>query len=185
MKRVFCLCLVLAIMSLVVASFFAVNASFGLSFIGQSDSVIEKSLNEAEKYEEKQPIDPSDEKYIEEGDKRLLLNDNPEAIFRENKTLTQYYDIDEVIDQAYLDSVGATIRVKEVMPYCDYCKRFHDEGELTSIDDNRLVWVLQIYFPGKYETKRQTFQNALVTGLYDAETGFYFGYTLTGDKVED
>lgn len=116
-----------------------------------------------------------------EGDKRALLDNNPEPEFKANKNQnTKYYDIDKEINKEYLDSVGAVILKKEVIPYGEYSKRFENGEKLTSIDSDRMVWVVQISYPNGYETKVGFFENAVATALYDAETGFYFGSGVKG-----
>lgn len=180
MKRL-CRFLILAIvLCLVVGALFVGNTSFAQSSI---DPVVEKSLEEASKYEEEPPIDVTDPKYIAEGNKQDLLNNEPSPIFEGNTELESYYDINQVIDVEYLKSVDAQVCFKEVMTYAEYRDRFEDNDTLSSIADDHLVWVLSVFYPGEYKTKRMTLINATVTGLYDAENGFYFGYTVTGEKA--
>lgn len=143
------------------------------------DPEIAKSQDEAAQYEELPPIDASDDKYVVEGDKRDLLVTEPEPVFQGNKDLETYFDIDSRIDEKALAAVGAKILVKAVMPYEEYLEKFGEE-RLTAIALDRVVWVLQVYYPKGYETKRGLYEDATVTGLYDAETGYYHGFSLTG-----
>jgi len=96
------------------------------------------------------------------------------------------YDIEQSIDQAYLDSLGARVLSKELMLYTDFLAQFErDHGRDASIDDDQRVWVVQIFFP-EYDTIRGgVFKNATTVSLYDAETGFYYGYSVSGDEVLD
>jgi len=93
------------------------------------------------------------------------------------------YDINQSIDQAHLDSIGATVLRKEVMPYREYLAQF-DDGRDTSIKDDQRVWVVQIHFPNGFETRAGMFENAVTTSLYDAETGFYYGFSVTGGATQ-
>lgn len=43
------------------------------------------------------------------------------------------------------------------------------------IAEDRKVWIVQTYYPDGYDTKRGRMENALVTGLYDGETGAVLG----------
>ena len=91
------------------------------------------------------------------------------------------YDINNSIDLAHLESVGAVVLLKEVMKYRDFLEKY-DDGRLTAIDDDQLVWVVQTHFPNGFETKSGFFANAITTALYDAETGFYYGFSVTGNE---
>jgi len=147
------------------------------------DPAIIKSMEEAALYEEKLDFDITDEKYIAEGDKRDLLIDDPEPIFKCDISNEDFFDIDTTLDKEYLESVGAYVIFKEVMTYADYIENF-DSGALTSIAPDCLVWVRQVYYPKGFETKRGLFKDATVTGLYDAKTGFYHGFFVTGECDE-
>ena len=94
------------------------------------------------------------------------------------------YDINQSIDRAHLDSVGAIVLSKELMTYSDFLADFErDYGRDASIADDQRVWVVQIFFP-EYDTIRGgVFTNATTVSLYDAETGFYYGYSVSGDEV--
>ena len=72
------------------------------------------------------------------------------------------------------------------MLYTDFLAQFErDHGRDASIDDDQRVWVVQIFFP-EYDTIRGgVFKNATTVSLYDAETGFYYGYSVSGDEVLD
>ncbi len=185
MKRKILIC-VLVVMLCVVGTgltVYAVSRENAPEAIIQTDPAMVKSIQEAKEHEEIPPIDASDDIYIAQGDKSDLLNDNPEPIFGNNEELDAYYDIEKSIDRDYLKSVGAEVTVKSVMTYREYCEKF-DDASLTALDSNRLVWVLQIKYPNGFETKRGIFMNATVTGIYDAESGFYFGYNVTDDCKE-
>lgn len=182
MKRVYSLFVVVVVLCIGISASFAIGASNTKNALQEEDPV-KRSLMEAVQYEEEQPIDLENPKYCEEGDRRELLINDPTPIFEGNANFDDYYDIDQVIDQMFLDSVHATVITKNVMTYKDYRNRVGDDGELTAIDDDHLLWVLQIYYPEGYETKKMTFADATVTGIYDAETGFYFGYSVTGNVI--
>ena len=88
------------------------------------------------------------------------------------------YDINKSIDETHLNAVGTTVLRKEVMLYRDYLAKF-DDGRDTAINDDQRVWVVQTYFPNGFETRAGMFKNAVTTSLYDAETDFYYGYSVT------
>ncbi len=135
----------------------------------------------SEMAQDEEKSDISEDKYVREGDKRNLLDNAPAPSFKANKgTKTEYYDIDQRINQEYLDSVGAKLLLKEVMAYSEYSEKFENGERITSIDDDRMVWVLQVSYPNGYSTKVGVFENAVVTALYDAETGWYFGSGVKG-----
>lgn len=158
---------------------FAVSKGNDFGISEQTDPMIIKSIQEAKKYEEVPPIDASDDIYVVEGDKRDFLNDNPVPIFEKNSDISQFYDIDDSIDTEYLSSVGASVLQKRLMTYEEYLNEF-DDTSLTSIDSERMIWVVQVSYPNGFETKHGVFMDAVVTGIYDAESGFYFGFNVNG-----
>jgi len=94
------------------------------------------------------------------------------------------YAIEQSIDQAHLDSVGAIVLSKELMTYSDFLADFErDHGRDASIADDQRVWVVQIYFPEFDTIRGGVFKNATTISLYDAETGFYYGYSVHEDEV--
>ena len=95
------------------------------------------------------------------------------------------YDIEQSIDQAYLDSVGARVLTKELVIYSTYLEEFGEQGKDATIDGDQLVWVVQTFFPEFDTIRGGVFKNATTTSLYDAETGFYYGYSVNGDEVLD
>jgi uncharacterized protein YxeA len=142
------------------------------------DPAIKKAMSEAEKYQNS-PVYEFNEEWAKEGDKRELMNDNPEPIFKNSPNADSYFDIESRIDYGYLKSVGASVVVKEIMTYSDYLKQFNDD-ELTAISADCKIWVLQVYYPNGFETKRGLFKDATVTGIYDAVTGYYHGFSVDG-----
>jgi hypothetical protein len=182
-KRIAILCISIAIALIASVSAYTIGHVFAAEATQASevDPVIKKSMEEAAKYEEKPRLDIAGDEVIKEGDKRDLLDSDPPPIFSAHSNLKDYYDINQSIDKEYLASIGAKILLTEVIPYSTFVEKY-DEGSLTAIDANRLVWVVQIYFPDGYETKVGLFKNATTTSLYDAETGFYFGYSIQGDE---
>ena len=152
-----------------------------LSEKGDIAPLILKGNEEAALYEESLPFDIKSEEYMAEGDKRNLLINDPEPIFKANSEVESFFDINLRIDEEYLNSVGATVTIKEVMKYSNYLARF-EEDISTAISLDCQVWVLQVHYPGEYKTRGGMFRNAIVTGLYDAETGSYHGFSLTAEE---
>ncbi|MDR3239024.1 MAG: hypothetical protein LBT44_02920 [Clostridiales bacterium] len=143
------------------------------------DPAIQKSMEEAALYEETPRLNVSDDQYVAEGDKSEYLNNNPQPIFQAVPEADQYFDINTRIDEEYLASVGAAVKLKEVMSYEAFLENFNEEA-LTAIAPDCMVYVLQVHYPNGYETRRGLYLDAVVTGLYDAATGYYHGFSLTG-----
>lgn len=174
-----CLIIMSAIGISVYASNNSIDTSAELAQVSDEPE-ISKAREEALKYEEVPPIDVKDDEVVAQGDKREMLNENPKPVFEENKDLKDFYDIELDIDKKELDNVGAKVLSKRVMAYKDYVSESNNE-KLTAIDDNRMVWVVSVYYPNGFQTKRGLYKNATVTGIYDAETGYYHGFDLVGD----
>ncbi len=127
---------------------------------------------------------PEEDAYLVEGDKRHLLDNNPEPIFKGQADLPEeLFDVDQRIDEVKLASQGAELLSREVMRYGDYLKTYQ-ESRSPEIEEDRLVWVVSVYYPNGFMTKRGLYKDATVTGLYDAETGYYFGFSLVGECDE-
>ena len=154
-----------------------------LAETGEIDHVIKQSMEEVDSYEVVPKIDIKSEEYMAEGDKRYLLNNDPEPIFKANSEVESFFDINLRIDEDYLNSVGATVTIKEVMKYSNYLARF-EEDISTAISPDCQVWVLQVYYPNGFESRRGIHHDAFVTGLYDAHTGYYHGYRVTCSSYE-
>ncbi|MCL1822701.1 MAG: hypothetical protein FWG44_00705 [Oscillospiraceae bacterium] len=99
-----------------------------------------------------------------------------EPVYQNTNDTDDYFDIKSVIDYDYLESVGAFVKIMEVMTYAEFVEQY-DDGELTAIPSDRMIWVLGVYYPDGFETKRGLIKPATVIGIYDAETGEYYGYT--------
>ena len=56
--------------------------------------------------------------------------------------------------------------------------------KLDEFDENRLIRVMEFYYPNGYWTKVGTYKNASVTAYYDAETGLFIGAEVKGDLVD-
>lgn len=95
------------------------------------------------------------------------------------------YDINQSIDEEYLQSMGARVLSKELMTYRDCLEQFPALGEDHEIDGGQRVWVVQSYYPTFDTIRGGVFANATTISLYNAETGFYYGYSVSGDEVSD
>ena len=95
------------------------------------------------------------------------------------------YDIEQSIDQGHLDSLGARVLSKELMLYGDFLAEYSPDSRDHTIDDDQRVWVVRVFFPEFDTIRGGVFTNATTTSLYDAETGFYYGYSVSGDEVFD
>lgn len=70
------------------------------------------------------------------------------------------------------------VRYTGYMTYGEYLA-YNGEGvesKSAEIAEDRVVFVVQVYYPAGFEHVRAGFiENCLATGIYDAETGEYLG----------
>jgi len=110
------------------------------------------------------------------------LNQSPEPVLKGNsQTLAKSaYKATQssVLDEKVLEEKKGEVRLTEYMTYAEYLK-FSGEGEesrSTEIADDRVMLVVQVYYPEGFEHVKAGFiENCLATGIYDAETGEYLG----------
>jgi len=69
--------------------------------------------------------------------------------------------------------------MKKVMPFGE-AEAFlrSTPGILSHILPEHQVWVIQIYYPNGYSTQSGFIKNALVTRIYNAKTGAFYGETV-------
>lgn len=110
---------------------------------------------------------------------------NPEPIFKANKDTpkSKLVDIASKVlkSKDKLDKKNAKIEKLEVITFGEYSAMVgEDLGGDLQISPERLIWVVQIYYPQGYEHDRAgLIKNARAIGIYDAETGEYFGQSIT------
>jgi hypothetical protein len=109
---------------------------------------------------------------------------NPEPVFKANKDTpkSKLVDIGTKVlkNKDALAKKNAKIEKLEVMTYGAYSA---NAGESTpddpQVSPDRLIWVVQIYYPQGYEHPRAgVIENARATGIYDAETGEFLGQSI-------
>ncbi len=138
------------------------------------------------------------EKVIDEscGPDSYPLNDTPDVIYKDNSeilTATQQSNIDnvdvisstELVDEMTVSAMGGEVISTEYMTYSSFLSEIsHASNRIPQVDDNRVLLVVQIYYPDGYEHIRVgLIENCLATSIYDAETGDYLGCEYS--TVED
>ncbi len=114
------------------------------------------------------------------------LNKNPKPVLKGNSdklNQTQYKAREEnILDKEFVAKNNAEVKLSEYMTYEEYLK-LNDEDPLTEISKDRIIYVIQIYYPDGFEhVKAGLIENCLATGLYDAETGEYIGGSYISAK---
>lgn len=110
------------------------------------------------------------------------LNKNPEPVLKGNSqslAKSAYKATkNSVLNEKVLEEKKGEVKLTEYMTYGEYLK-FSGEGEesrSSEISDNRIVLVVQVYYPEGFEHVKAGFiENCLATGIYDAVTGEYLG----------
>jgi hypothetical protein len=80
-------------------------------------------------------------------------------------------NLDGYVSDEDLSKVGGKYAVKKMMTYREYFDQYGDGGYNHTIDPNRMVWVLVSKFDKTHYVDGSPVEKAIVTSLYDAETG--------------
>lgn len=110
--------------------------------------------------------------------------ENPEFVFKANKDTPKSKLVDiaaKVLkNKDALAKENAKIEKLEVLTYKEHSvKAGKSEPIDPQVSPDRLIWVVQIYYPQGYEHPRVgVIENARVTGIYDAETGEFLGQSI-------
>ena len=103
------------------------------------------------------------------------VNKNPEPIFRanKNKSKNQLIDINSKINKEKLRKNNAKLEKVELKTFGEYYQTLgEDPKDFPQMSPDRLVWVVQTYYPEGYKHPRVgLIQKAQVVGIFDAETG--------------
>ncbi|GAW92574.1 hypothetical protein [Calderihabitans maritimus] len=112
------------------------------------------------------------------------LNRNPQPVYPGNHDLPgeRSFDINKKINREKLQAEQAQIKMIELMTYQEFLDKLGNGFFVTSLSPQRLVWVVQIYYPNGIdvgngplkpgiEIKDTVIDNAQRTKIYDAETG--------------
>lgn len=108
------------------------------------------------------------------------LNKNPEPVLKGNTGIIpkSAYKATEasILDEKVLAERKGEVQLTDYMTYVEYLKFSGEESKSAEIADDRVVFVVQVYYPDGFEHVRAGFiENCLATGIYDAETGDYLG----------
>lgn len=105
----------------------------------------------------------------------LQVNGNPEPIFKANKGTPKdkLADINLKIDKNKISKENGKLEKIELKTFGEHYQTLGKDPEnFTEMSPDRLVWVVQAYYPGGFEhPKVGLIENAQVVGIYDAETG--------------
>lgn len=110
------------------------------------------------------------------------LNQNPEPVLKGNSQALAKSEFkatkSSVLNEKVLEEKKGEVQLTEYMTYAEFLE-FSGEGEenkSSEIADDRVVLVVQVYYPEGFEHVKAGFiENCLATGIYDAETGEYLG----------
>lgn len=80
-----------------------------------------------------------------------------------------------------LGKKGAKYSIKKVMTYEEAYNSGYEEAIRHDIDPNRLVWVLRSNFNKTHVINGSAVEKAIVTTIYDAETGEFLGISVKSD----
>ncbi|MGI6157434.1 MAG: hypothetical protein ACOYH4_03010 [Saccharofermentanales bacterium] len=131
-----------------------------------------------------------EDKFLEEdpGEMTDDMFKDADILFKANADTFNLQDFEpiEVNDVDATNGTGSKILLDKIMTYQEYCDQYDDTCTLTDVDPMRMVRVVRVFHPGEYDTLRGgIYKDATATGLYDAETGFYFGGFVQGEQITE
>lgn len=109
-------------------------------------------------------------------------NENPTPIYTRNDTR----DVKSFVSEGKcIESIAKTktshIKSKELKTWGQHVKDDEEEATNYQIDSNRMVRVIKTEFPDGLDTKAGFYKNAVLTSVFDAETGNLIESHITGD----
>ncbi len=121
------------------------------------------------------------------GPESYPLNNHPDVIYEDNAELlisahgegdthNGMISLEDVVNVAELEAVGGKIMRSEYVTYAEYVNEISaNDGKTPQIHDNRVVFVVEIYYPSGLDVRAGHIENCMALALYDAETGEYLG----------
>lgn len=121
------------------------------------------------------------------GPESYPLNNHPDVIYEDNSELlisahsegdahNGMIALEDVVDVAAVEAVGGKIMRSEYVKYVDFVNGISSVDDKTpQISDERVVFVVEIYYPNGLDVRAGHMENCIALALYDAETGEYFG----------
>ena len=106
------------------------------------------------------------------------------ALFVGNDQVTNLIDPEKNIEWNHFNQEGIQLLSNKVMTKKEWKEVNSNYTKLDEFDENRLIRVMEFYYPNVYWTKVGTYKNANVTAYYDAETGLFIGSEVKGDLVD-
>jgi len=121
------------------------------------------------------------------GPESYPLNNNPDILYEDNSELlisphgedgdhNGMISLEDVVNVAELEAVGGKIMRSEYVTYAEFVNEISaNDGKTPQIHDNRVVFVVEIYYPSGLDVRAGHIENCMALALYDAETGEYLG----------
>lgn len=112
----------------------------------------------------------------------LRNNNNPEPIYKANKDLptNNFKSEDELINRNILKEKGGTIKIARQLTYSQYINQYNIKDKSYNISSDRVIWVIQVHYPNGIQTRIGFLKDAILTGIYDAQTGELLEMDYTG-----
>jgi uncharacterized cupredoxin-like copper-binding protein len=135
-------------------------------------------------------ITPETQKIKEDNSGMIMPQEveNPEPVYKDNKDIPvgNLFDINKKIDKEKLKAENAELEMVKSMTYEEFCKmEGKDTKETTMLAPGRTLWIVKtkkpngVKIPLSPDQKKKgisdTIKNAIVTDIYDAETGDFIG----------
>lgn len=111
-------------------------------------------------------------------------NRKAEIVYKANKCLNKYKNFDEIpgyVSDIDLSSKGGTYIQKQLITYKEYFDLGIDDLFRNDIDPNRMVWVFRSKFNKTHYIEGNPIEKAIVTTVFDAETGDPISLVVTSD----
>jgi hypothetical protein len=104
----------------------------------------------------------------------VQYKENPAPVVKANEPSAKFLSKEQIEAKAFRDKGGKPIKTESIT-WGTFMQNYDSSNKDSQIDPARKVWVVQTYYPDGFETKAGIMKNALVTGVYDAETGDVIG----------
>ncbi|MBE0447495.1 MAG: hypothetical protein IBX64_05265 [Actinobacteria bacterium] len=119
----------------------------------------------------KAPIGVDEKQYNHDPEPRL--KDNKGKVGQESKAKLEFHVPAEKLPE------GVKRLEEKLLTWSEYQKSVNDKSKDREIADDREVWIVKTYYPQYNHVRFGTINDAIITRIYDAETGKYLGYDLT------
>lgn len=114
------------------------------------------------------------------------LNDHPDVLYKDNagpsvasasNSGSDWISVNDVVNEAAVSAAGGEVVSSSYSTYSTFLNDVSAaNSRSTLVGDNRVVLVVEIYYPDGFEhPKVGLIENCVAVGIYDAETGDYLG----------